>query len=86
MHHTTLDMLFFLSFTVIYVAKGSICVEGIIFFSLLIEINIFFPQDEAALRLVNASLGTPEYRPINIFVNFYSSKYIKYTSKNLVYR
>ncbi|XP_034709779.1 ribosomal RNA small subunit methyltransferase, chloroplastic isoform X3 [Vitis riparia] len=29
-------------------------------------------QDETALRLVEASLRTHEYRPINIFVNFYS--------------
>ncbi|PIA34163.1 hypothetical protein AQUCO_03800025v1 [Aquilegia coerulea] len=29
-------------------------------------------QDETALRLVDASLRTSEYRPINIFVNFYS--------------
>lgn len=29
-------------------------------------------QDEAALRLVDASVRTSEYRPINIFVNYYS--------------
>ncbi|KAF9600090.1 hypothetical protein IFM89_002563, partial [Coptis chinensis] len=29
-------------------------------------------QDETASRLVDASLRTSEYRPINIFVNFYS--------------
>ncbi|KAL1217118.1 Ribosomal RNA small subunit methyltransferase [Cardamine amara subsp. amara] len=29
-------------------------------------------QDEAALRLVEPALRTSEYRPINIFVNFYS--------------
>ncbi|KAG9451670.1 hypothetical protein H6P81_004574 [Aristolochia fimbriata] len=29
-------------------------------------------QDEAASRFVDASLRTPEYRPINVFVNFYS--------------
>ncbi|KAI3869822.1 hypothetical protein MKW98_031003 [Papaver atlanticum] len=29
-------------------------------------------QDETALRLVDASLRTSEYRPINVFVNFYS--------------
>ncbi|KAL0397842.1 UNVERIFIED_CONTAM: Ribosomal RNA small subunit methyltransferase, chloroplastic [Sesamum calycinum] len=29
-------------------------------------------KDEAALRLVDSSLKTSEYRPINIFVNFYS--------------
>ncbi|MQL79681.1 hypothetical protein Taro_012120 [Colocasia esculenta] len=31
-------------------------------------------QDETALRLVDPSLRTSEYRPINIFVNFYSGK------------
>ncbi|KAE8699752.1 hypothetical protein F3Y22_tig00110570pilonHSYRG00141 [Hibiscus syriacus] len=29
-------------------------------------------QEETAVRLVESSLPTPEYRPINIFVNFYS--------------
>ncbi|KAH6779825.1 Ribosomal RNA adenine dimethylase family protein [Perilla frutescens var. hirtella] len=29
-------------------------------------------QDEAALRLVDSSIKSSEYRPINIFVNFYS--------------
>lgn len=29
-------------------------------------------QDEAALRMVDPSLRTHEYRPINIFINFYS--------------
>uniref|UniRef100_A0A2P2KF00 rRNA adenine N(6)-methyltransferase n=2 Tax=Rhizophora mucronata TaxID=61149 RepID=A0A2P2KF00_RHIMU len=29
-------------------------------------------QEETALRLVESSLETPEYRPINIFINFYS--------------
>ncbi|KAE8693819.1 hypothetical protein F3Y22_tig00110793pilonHSYRG00065 [Hibiscus syriacus] len=29
-------------------------------------------QEETAVRLVESSLRTPEYRPINIFVNFYS--------------
>nr|GEV29918.1 ribosomal RNA small subunit methyltransferase, chloroplastic [Tanacetum cinerariifolium] len=29
-------------------------------------------QDEAALRMVDSSLRTHEYRPINIFINFYS--------------
>ncbi|KAI3989279.1 hypothetical protein MKX01_004828, partial [Papaver californicum] len=31
-------------------------------------------QDETALRLVDASLRTSEYHPINIFVNFYSGR------------
>ncbi|XP_068634529.1 ribosomal RNA small subunit methyltransferase, chloroplastic isoform X1 [Aristolochia californica] len=35
-------------------------------------------QDEAASRLVDAPLGTPEYRPINIFVNFYSVPQYKF--------
>ncbi|KAL0464731.1 UNVERIFIED_CONTAM: Ribosomal RNA small subunit methyltransferase, chloroplastic [Sesamum latifolium] len=33
---------------------------------------ILLLQDEAALRLVDSSLKTSEYRPINVFVNFYS--------------
>ncbi|KAL6514693.1 hypothetical protein OROGR_020272 [Orobanche gracilis] len=33
-------------------------------------------QEESALRLVDPSLRTSEYRPINIFINFYSG--IKY--------
>ncbi|GFP98530.1 ribosomal rna small subunit methyltransferase a [Phtheirospermum japonicum] len=33
---------------------------------------ILLLQDEAALRLVDSSLKSSEYRPINIFVNFYS--------------
>lgn len=36
----------------------------------LVWLNCF--QDETALRLVESSLRTSEYRPINIFVNFYS--------------
>lgn len=35
-------------------------------------------QDETALRLVEASLRTHEYRPINIFVNFYSDPEYKF--------
>ncbi|CBI38785.3 hypothetical protein VitviT2T_023591 [Vitis vinifera] len=35
-------------------------------------------QDETALRLVEASLRTQEYRPINIFVNFYSDPEYKF--------
>lgn len=35
-------------------------------------------QDETALRLVEASLRTSEYRPINIFVNFYSDPEYKF--------
>ncbi|KAK4418700.1 Ribosomal RNA small subunit methyltransferase, chloroplastic [Sesamum alatum] len=33
---------------------------------------ILLLQDEAALRLADSSLRSSEYRPINIFVNFYS--------------
>ncbi|KAL6493589.1 hypothetical protein OROGR_032368 [Orobanche gracilis] len=29
-------------------------------------------EEESALRLVDLSLRTSEYRPINIFINFYS--------------
>ncbi|XP_062090223.1 ribosomal RNA small subunit methyltransferase, chloroplastic [Humulus lupulus] len=35
-------------------------------------------QEETALRLVESSLGTPEYRPINISVNFYSDPEFKF--------
>ncbi|PON79365.1 Ribosomal RNA adenine methyltransferase KsgA/Erm [Parasponia andersonii] len=35
-------------------------------------------QEETALRLVESSLRTPEYRPINIFVNFYSDPEVKF--------
>ncbi|CAK8542294.1 unnamed protein product [Lathyrus sativus] len=35
-------------------------------------------QEETALRLVKPSLRTPEYRPINIFVNFYSDPEYKF--------
>ncbi|KAH8488575.1 hypothetical protein H0E87_024286 [Populus deltoides] len=35
-------------------------------------------QDETALRLVESSLRTSEYRPINIFVNFYSDPEYKF--------
>ncbi|ERN19378.1 hypothetical protein AMTR_s00069p00137360 [Amborella trichopoda] len=39
---------------------------------------VLLVQDETALRLVDASLGTSEYRPINIFVNFYSDAEYKF--------
>ncbi|CAL5192608.1 unnamed protein product [Lathyrus oleraceus] len=35
-------------------------------------------QEETALRLVEPSLRTPEYRPINVFVNFYSDPEYKF--------
>ncbi|KAL6005573.1 hypothetical protein ACLOJK_006140 [Asimina triloba] len=35
---------------------------------------ILLLQDETASRFADAPLGTPEYRPINIFVNFYSGE------------
>ncbi|WJX82485.1 Ribosomal RNA small subunit methyltransferase, chloroplastic [Trifolium repens] len=35
-------------------------------------------QEETALRLVEPSLRTPEYRPINIFVNYYSDPEYKF--------
>ncbi|KAK9076473.1 hypothetical protein SSX86_004807 [Deinandra increscens subsp. villosa] len=35
-------------------------------------------QEEAALRLVDSSLRTSEYRPINIFINFYSDPEYKF--------
>ncbi|XP_077248603.1 ribosomal RNA adenine dimethylase family protein isoform X2 [Tasmannia lanceolata] len=44
----------------------------------IFSIVVLLLQDEAALRLVDASLGTSEYRPINIFVNFYSDPEYKF--------
>ncbi|KAI3693896.1 hypothetical protein L1987_76851 [Smallanthus sonchifolius] len=35
-------------------------------------------QEEAALRMVDSSLRTSEYRPINIFINFYSDPEYKF--------
>ncbi|XP_027351625.1 ribosomal RNA small subunit methyltransferase, chloroplastic isoform X1 [Abrus precatorius] len=35
-------------------------------------------QEETAMRLVESSLRTPEYRPINVFVNFYSDPEYKF--------
>ncbi|XP_050235627.1 ribosomal RNA small subunit methyltransferase, chloroplastic isoform X2 [Mercurialis annua] len=35
-------------------------------------------QEETALRLVESSLRTSEYRPINVFVNFYSDPEYKF--------
>ncbi|KAI7748618.1 hypothetical protein M8C21_012418 [Ambrosia artemisiifolia] len=35
-------------------------------------------QEEAALRMVDSSLKTSEYRPINIFINFYSDPEYKF--------
>lgn len=35
-------------------------------------------QDETALRMVEPSMGTSEYRPINIFINFYSDPEYKF--------
>lgn len=42
----------------------------IITFLFIIVTNQF--QDETALRWVESSLRSSEYRPINIFINFYS--------------
>ncbi|XP_073154716.1 ribosomal RNA small subunit methyltransferase, chloroplastic isoform X1 [Henckelia pumila] len=43
---------------------------------------ILLLQDEAALRLVNSSINSSDYRPINIFVNFYSDpEYIAKVSR-----
>ncbi|KVH89137.1 Ribosomal RNA adenine methylase transferase [Cynara cardunculus var. scolymus] len=35
-------------------------------------------QEEAAVRMVDSSLRTSEYRPINIFINFYSDPEYKF--------
>ncbi|XP_062224255.1 ribosomal RNA small subunit methyltransferase, chloroplastic [Phragmites australis] len=36
------------------------------------SVVVLMLQDETAARLADASIQTPEYRPINLFVNFYS--------------
>uniref|UniRef100_A0A0D9VBJ5 rRNA adenine N(6)-methyltransferase n=2 Tax=Leersia perrieri TaxID=77586 RepID=A0A0D9VBJ5_9ORYZ len=42
------------------------------------SIMVLLLQDETALRLADASIQTPEYRPINVFVNFYSEPEYKF--------
>lgn len=42
------------------------------------SVMVLMLQDETALRLANASIQTPEYRPINVFVNFYSEPEYKF--------
>lgn len=52
--------------------------EGIIFLIFLLTSYTSFSyphfQDETAVRLADASIQSPEYRLINVFVNFYSGK------------
>ncbi|KAL5208446.1 hypothetical protein ABZP36_032881 [Zizania latifolia] len=42
------------------------------------SVVVLLLQDETALRLADASIQTPEYRPINVFVNFYSEPEYKF--------
>ncbi|XP_047080648.1 ribosomal RNA small subunit methyltransferase, chloroplastic-like isoform X2 [Lolium rigidum] len=42
------------------------------------SVMVLMLQDETALRLANAAIQTPEYRPINVFVNFYSEPEYKF--------
>uniref|UniRef100_A0A0E0JUV7 rRNA adenine N(6)-methyltransferase n=1 Tax=Oryza punctata TaxID=4537 RepID=A0A0E0JUV7_ORYPU len=42
------------------------------------SVMVLLLQDETALRLADASIQTPEYRPINVFVNFYSEPEYKF--------
>lgn len=41
-------------------------------------------QDEAALRLVDASPDSGEYRPISFVVNFYSGLFVSSSSEFLI--
>ncbi|CAL5060656.1 unnamed protein product [Urochloa decumbens] len=42
------------------------------------SVVVLMLQDEMAVRLADASIQTPEYRPINLFVNFYSEPEYKF--------
>ncbi|KAK3152019.1 hypothetical protein QOZ80_2BG0153290 [Eleusine coracana subsp. coracana] len=42
------------------------------------SVVVLMLQDETAVRLADASIQTPEYRPINVFVNFYSEPEYKF--------
>uniref|UniRef100_A0A0D9YLI8 rRNA adenine N(6)-methyltransferase n=1 Tax=Oryza glumipatula TaxID=40148 RepID=A0A0D9YLI8_9ORYZ len=42
------------------------------------SVTVLLLQDETALRFADASIQTPEYRPINVFVNFYSEPEYKF--------
>ncbi|KAL6629248.1 hypothetical protein ACP70R_029013 [Stipagrostis hirtigluma subsp. patula] len=42
------------------------------------SVVVLMLQDETAVRLADASIQTPEYRPINLFVNFYSEPEYKF--------
>uniref|UniRef100_A0A0D3F006 rRNA adenine N(6)-methyltransferase n=1 Tax=Oryza barthii TaxID=65489 RepID=A0A0D3F006_9ORYZ len=42
------------------------------------SVMVLLLQDETALRFADASIQTPEYRPINVFVNFYSEPEYKF--------
>lgn len=53
---------------------------GDIFSEVVLLLQVESMQEETALRLVVSSLRTSEYRPINIFVNFYSGTYAVHNS------
>ncbi|CAO2033864.1 unnamed protein product [Urochloa humidicola] len=42
------------------------------------SVVVLMLQDETAVRLADASIQIPEYRPINLFVNFYSEPEYKF--------
>ncbi|XP_021314185.1 ribosomal RNA small subunit methyltransferase, chloroplastic isoform X2 [Sorghum bicolor] len=42
------------------------------------SVVVLMLQDETAVRLADASIQIPEYRPINVFVNFYSKPEYKF--------
>ncbi|XP_021314186.1 ribosomal RNA small subunit methyltransferase, chloroplastic isoform X3 [Sorghum bicolor] len=47
------------------------------------SVVVLMLQDETAVRLADASIQIPEYRPINVFVNFYSRIYYFSSFQNL---
>ncbi|PVH65535.1 hypothetical protein PAHAL_1G018100 [Panicum hallii] len=44
----------------------------------IFSVVVLMLQDETAARLADSSIQTPEYRPINVFVNFYSEPEYKF--------
>lgn len=44
----------------------------------IFSVVVLMLQDETAVRLADSSIQTPEYRPINVFVNFYSEPEYKF--------
>lgn len=49
------------------------------------SVMVLLLQDETALRFADASIQTPEYRPINVFVNFYSEPEYKFKVERTIF-